>query len=108
LKTEVEIHNEHAIADMRQVDEDIRTVLATPAGRRLLMAAVNKAGIYRKTGVQELARANYEAGRRDAGLDLLTVCNVQARALVELAQKERTETMERRASELDAARKARR
>ena len=104
--TEREIFEAHAIADARMIDDDIRTVLATPAGRRLLMAAISKSGIYRKTGPMDGARASYEAGRRDAGLDLLTICNVQARPLVELAQKERNDVMEKRNNEIENARKA--
>lgn len=83
--------------DSRQLDDDIRAVLQTAPGRRLLMAVICKGGVYAPLGPTAGA---YEAGRRDAALELLRSANQTARKLSQLAANERSELSEKRDNEL--------
>jgi len=93
--------------DKRQMRDDAQKVLATPEGRRLLMAMINISGVYAPMGVCggspfELA---YAGGRRDAAADLLAFCNSATRENVQLAATERTQLMTKREQEANTLRK---
>ena len=96
----VEIHTRE---DERQLEADVAEVLSTAAGRRLLMAALGKSGVYAKSRPGSL---EYDAGRRDCGLELLHISNRHALEHVEQAQRERNELLRRRNDELARAREA--
>lgn len=91
----------HRRNDERQLAEDVAEMMKTPAGRRLFMAVLTKSGIYKKS---EPARLEYDAGRRDAGLEALHIVNRFARADAAKAAAERDETFTARNSELEQAR----
>jgi len=89
-----------------QLDGDIRAVLGTAAGRRALMGLLAKAGVWSRTGNADgdALRLAYFVGRRDAGADLLGVCNRVAAGLVAQAMSENNERVRRWNEEIDAAR----
>lgn len=90
----------HKRRDEIQLAEDVRAVMATPAGRRLFMGMLTKSGIYTKS---QPGRLEYDAGRRDAGLEALHIVNRFARVEAGLATDERDKMMADRNSELAAA-----
>jgi hypothetical protein len=49
---------------------DWQTVMATPAGRRLLGGIMNRCGIYNGGHIGN-AEIHYRAGRRDVGLEMM-------------------------------------
>lgn len=88
--------------DKRQMREDARAVLATPEGRRLLMAIIGLGGIYAPLGREG---DRYDSGRRDAAAELLAFCNSAARELVARASQERTELSMKRELSMNTMRK---
>lgn len=84
--------------DKRQMRDDIRAVLNTPEGRRLLMALIGISGVYAPVGAcgGSPAEMAYRVGRRDAAADALSLCNSSARELVQKAAEERSALMTRR------------
>lgn len=91
---------EHERESERQIERDVAEVLQSPAGRRLLMAALGKSGIYARSRRDSL---EYDAGRRDCGLSLMHIANRHALQMVELAQREFNEMTMRRNAELRRA-----
>lgn len=88
--------------DRHQLREDAQTVLATPQGRRLIMAIVAMGGVYAPMGPESTA---YDCGRRDAAAELLAHANRAARLMVQLAAQERTELCARREASIETAKK---
>lgn len=78
--------------DKRTLRDDVRRVLSTPEGRRVLMAIIGLGGVYAPTGLRGGSAVDlaYDTGRRDAAAELLSACNGTARELVQLAAEERT------------------
>jgi hypothetical protein len=89
----------------RQQEEDARTVLATPAGRRLVMAALAKSGVWSRTGCADgdAVRLAYACGRRDGAADLLGFCNRCAPERMAEAMRENTALTARWNEEIRAA-----
>lgn len=78
--------------DKRQLREDVQRVLATPEGRRVLIAVIGLGNVYAPVGpcggsALDLA---YETGLRDGAAKLLSYCNSAARDAVQKAAEERT------------------
>ncbi len=66
--------------DGRQAEEDVRAVLATPEGRRLMMLVADRARVFGSfardcRGYQDLV---YLSGRRDFGCELYELANRSA------------------------------
>jgi hypothetical protein len=79
-----------------QMKADVASVLATHAGRRLLMNLIAKGGVWSKTGSfdGDGNRLLYAAGRRDGAAEVLALCNKVACKLVELAMSENNERLQ--------------
>lgn len=89
-----------------QMADDVRAVLGTAAGRRVLMSLLAKGGVWSRMGCADgdAVRLAYASGRRDAGADLLGFCNRAAQPLVGLAMQENNERVRKWNEELDARR----
>lgn len=68
-----ELVDRHRKQDRAQVASDIRVVLETEAGRRLLMAMLFSSGVYAHT--KQGDSHDYLAGRKDAMLEIMRDCN---------------------------------
>lgn len=101
MSREKAVFDRHARHDERQLAEDVAEVMAMAAGRRIFMAVLTKSGVYRRS---EPGRLEYDAGRRDDGLEALHIVNRFARKHAALAADERDETVTAKNSELEAAR----
>jgi hypothetical protein len=90
-----------------QMEADAATILATKAGRRLLMNIIAKGGVYAKSAGNngDPSKLFYTSGRRDAAVDLLAVCNKVAPNMVLLAMQENNERIEKFNAEIEAAEK---
>lgn len=86
--------------DRRQMADDIRAVLSTPSGRRLLMAAIGIGGVHAPLG---RAASEYDSGHRDAAAELLAFANQHARPLTALAAQERTDLCSKRENSIQTA-----
>lgn len=92
----------HARQDMVQNAEDIRAVMATPAGRRLFHSmTLHQGGIYRHSHPED-DRA-YCDGRRDAMIELMAAVNAIVPEMVLLAIKEHNDVITARNDSLKAA-----
>lgn len=91
----------------RQMEADVATILATKAGRRLLMNITAKGGVWSKTTGcgGDPSKLFYAAGRRDAAVDVLSVCNKVAGGMVTLAMQENNERIEKFNAEIETAEK---
>jgi len=84
--------------DAEQLDNDLREVMSTGAGRRLLMAVLGKARVFGSI----YAEANnptdlaYLTGRRELGCELYAAVNRVVPEVVTLAIKERNDVMKER------------
>lgn len=89
-----------------QLEADVKAVLGTAAGRRVLMSLLAKSGVWSRLGCADgdAMRLTYASGRRDAGADLLGFCNRAAQPLVGLAMQENNERVRKWNEELDARR----
>ncbi len=101
MSWEQDVLDRHRRQEERQLAEDVAAVMATPAGRRLFMAMLGKSGVYRRS---DPGRLEYDAGRRDGGLEALHIVNRFARSGAALAAAERDESVTARNSELESAR----
>lgn len=83
--------------DRAQLERDIVAVLGTVEGRRVLNALLGLGQVWSSVGcggsVQDMA---HRAGRRDAAVELLQVCNRVAPEMVLKSQVERSELVQRR------------
>lgn len=95
IKAAVTRHDEQ---DARQMDRDIKEVLGTSAGRRLLVSMMFKGGVY--THSRRDDNHVYLAGRRDAALEVMHYANLSAPEQVLKARSERHETISARNAEL--------
>lgn len=90
----------HLEDDKRQFREDVRAVLGTAAGRRVLIAILNISRVYAPTGPRASAlEMAYDNGYRDAAAELLAASNASAPELVLLATQERTQLQSQRRAE---------
>lgn len=92
MSTPTALISRFAEDDKRQLRDDIQRVLATPEGRRILIALIGLGDVYAPVGPCggngiDLA---YQTGRRDAAARLLALCNSADRTNVQLAAQERT------------------
>ncbi|HRR34568.1 MAG TPA: hypothetical protein P5026_10745 [Kiritimatiellia bacterium] len=101
-----EIFERQAKERNKQLEADVREVLGTAAGRRVLISLLAKSGVWSRLGCADgdAVRLAYASGRRDEGADVLGFCNRVAAGLVGLAQQENNERVARWNEELEAAR----
>ena len=95
------IETRHRAEDRRQQTEDIRKWLATPEGRRILVALMFQAGVY--THSRQDDNLAYYAGRRDLALELMRDANEACPEMVLKARLERHETIVARNAEIKQA-----
>jgi len=101
-QTEVQrLTAKHAAEDAIATRDDIKAVMATPAGRRLFMRLLTGGGIYRRTQADDDHR--YADGRRDAALDVMAAVNASAQPEAMQALQESNAVAERRRREIEAA-----
>lgn len=72
----------------RRADEDLRAVLATPAGRRLFLRLVTQAGTYSGSYAESPTATAFNEGRRSIGISLLREAQLVAPELYARALKE--------------------
>ena len=89
--------------DERQLKEDVRAVLDTPAGRRLFMAMIHHGGLFQYTRRDD--NHAYISGKRDAVLEVFKVAKSIAPAQCTSAQIDRDYLCQKRDKMLDEARK---
>ena len=82
--------------DIDLAEADMRQMLSTPTGRRILMRIVTMAGVYRPTSASSDIGLAHEAGRRDLGLEILAAANRADPKSVVTAYAERHETIQAR------------
>lgn len=74
------------VAALRQADNDMKAVLATPAGRRVLMRTIDNAGVFLRSFTGD-SETFFREGRRSVGLDMIeAIENVQPGAFATLQQ----------------------
>lgn len=88
----------HRTSDEHQLYQDIQSVMAAPAGRRLFMAIVMQGGVYTRT--ERSDNLDYISGRRDAALDVMHAVNRCAAEQILIARRERQELISSRNSEI--------
>ena len=86
--------------DIDLAEADMRQMLSTPTGRRILMRIVTMAGVYRSTSASSDIGLAHEAGRRDLGLEILAAANRADPGAVIAAYAERHETIQARLAEV--------
>lgn len=84
--------------DREQLQADIRTVLKTPAGRRLLMAIAWKEHVFGTIGEggENTTQVMIEVGRHNLAQDILRDANIADCEAVALAMRERNEILKAR------------
>ena len=87
----VEQHHED---DRHAMAEDIRKVMSTKEGRRILIAIMFQGGVYAHSKTAD--NLAYVAGRRDAALEVMKDCNEVAADLVLQARLERHQLISER------------
>ena len=91
-----------------QADEDLRAIMATPAGRRFLMRLMKQAGLHSEPFVPGQGDSTgYNCGRASVGRALLEECMRVDAALYARGQREVWDMEERVALEKQKEREAR-
>lgn len=71
-ETQVRKFDRKAKDRLEQETDDLRFVMGTPAGRRVMWGLITKAGVY-KTVWEPSAKIHYNAGRQDFGHELMAL-----------------------------------
>jgi hypothetical protein len=107
MSTPTALISRFAEDDKRQLRDDVQRVLATPEGRRVLIAIIGLGDVYAPVGPCNGSPVDlaYQTGRRDAAAKLLAFCNSADRHNVQLAAQERTALQMKRDQSINDCRK---
>lgn len=95
------IEARHRAQDRQTMSDDVRKVLSTKEGRRLLVAIMFQGGVYAHSKTTD--NLAYMAGRRDAALEVMRDANDAASDLVLEARLERHQLILERNAEIRQA-----
>ena len=95
-----EMLERHQDADLKRLERDIKWLLDSSAGRRILLWLNSITGIYQQSTLEHL---EYQCGKRDIGLQILAKANEVAPSKVSQAIAERSLEVAERNEELRIA-----